>query len=130
MLKNKVLKFIIIFLLIITLFTVFAQNSFSLSTDISTQFQNHGDRSDATNRISTFLGKTINIFQVVGAGVAIIMLVVIGIKWVSASAMPSVKAEIAKTARYYILGAILIFSAIGILQIIKMFANTNVKDAV
>ena len=130
MTKSKVVKIIVAVLVATTLFIMLTQNSFCMVGDISTKFDGQLDKSNATKTVADIMGRTINFIQVIGMGVAIVILVVIGIKWVSASAMPSVKAEIAKTARYYILGAILIFSAIGILQIIKMFANTNVKDAV
>ena len=53
-------------------------------------------------------------------GFAIIMLVVIAIKWVYAS--PSGKIQMAKTIRYYILGAIVIFAAATFLEIAKKFA--------
>ena len=52
-----------------------------------------------------------------GAAIAVGMLMFIGIKYVTAS--PEGKAEIKKTAMYYVLGAILIFSASAILGIIQ-----------
>ena len=52
------------------------------------------------------------------------MLVILGIRWIYAS--PSGKAEIAKGSRYYILGAILIFSAVGLLQIVKNFTRGSI----
>lgn len=70
-----------------------------------------------------------------GAAIAVGMLMFIGIKYVTAS--PEGKAEIKKTATYYVLGAILIFSASAILGIIRTnltvtetaSLNENIKTA-
>lgn len=70
-----------------------------------------------------------------GAAIAVGMLMFIGIKYVTAS--PEGKAEIKKTAMYYVLGAILIFSASAILGIIRTnltvtetaSLNENIKTA-
>ena len=126
MTKNTILKIVIGILLAIILVIMFTGNSFALNYDISTKFSNTGDKSEATNKISSIIGSIINVVQVVGVGVAIIMLIVLGIRWISSASMPTVKAQVAKSARYYIMGAIFIFAAVGILQIIKNFTKTNV----
>ena len=55
---------------------------------------------------------------------AIIMLIVLAIKYISAA--PGDKADIKKHAVVYVVGAIVLFAASGILGIIKNFAS-NVK---
>lgn len=119
--KTKILKILVSVLLIITLLMLFTQNSFASFVDLS-KFDNAKDKSDATKTVSKILGSLINVVQVVAMGVAIIMLIVLGIKWVYES--PSGKAQLAKSARYYIIGAFIIFAAVGLLQIIKNFTNT------
>ena len=49
------------------------------------------------------------------------MLIFVGIKFLTAS--PEGKAEIKKTAVIYIVGAILLFAATGILQIVRSLAS-------
>lgn len=122
--KTKIFKIIISILIAITLLTIFTQNALALNFDISNKFDGQKDKGNATNTITEIIGKGINVIQVVGMGVAIIMLIVIGIKWIGAS--PSSKAQIAKTARYYIMGAIFIFTAMGLLQIVKNFTNKSI----
>ena len=56
--------------------------------------------------------------------IAIIMLIVLAIKYISAA--PGDKAEIKKHAVVYVVGAVVLFAATGILQIIKKF-STNVS---
>ena len=124
MTKREVLKIIISILIVITLIMLLSQNVFALNYDISKKFDGTGDKSNATSEVSSFIGSTINIIQVVGAGFSILMLVILGIRWIYAS--PSGKAEIAKSSRYYILGAILIFSAVGLLQIVKTFTKGSI----
>ncbi|MCR5185688.1 MAG: hypothetical protein K6D97_01035, partial [Clostridia bacterium] len=68
----------------------------------------------------------LTVAQVIGVGVAVIMLIVLAIKYISAA--PSDKAEIKKHMVVYVVGAVVLFAASGILQIIKNFA-TMVKPA-
>lgn len=123
--KTKVFKIVIAILIAITLFVAFAQTSLAANIDL-TKFDSAKDKSQATNKAAVITGKVLNWIQVLGAGYAIVMLVVIGIRWVSAS--PSGKAQFSKTARYYILGAVFIFAAIGLLQIVKNFTDKAVEQ--
>ena len=127
--NNKLFKFLFIILIGITLITFFEQNSFADSDfvgDIKTKFNNSVDNSDASNKLQKFGSSIINITQVIGIGVAILMLVFLSIQWLYAS--PSGKADLAKNIRYYILGAIFIFSAMGLLEIVKKFALTTTNN--
>ena len=129
MTQKKIFKIIISILIAITLFTAFTQNSFALGgREIDSVFDGKTDKSDATNTVTKILGATINLFQIFGTGFAIIMLVVLVIKWIGAS--PSGKAEIAKSSRYYIIGAIFIFAAVGLLQIVKTFTKKSIVDQI
>lgn len=67
--------------------------------------------------LNTFLG----LAQVIGIAIAVIMLIVLAIKYISAA--PGDKAEIKKHAVVYIVGAVVLFAASGIIQIIKTFAK-------
>ena len=53
------------------------------------------------------------------------MLIVLAIKYISAA--PGDKAEIKKHAVIYIVGAVVLFAASGIIQIIKTFATDTFK---
>jgi len=93
--------------------------------DLTTQF-NKEDKSGASDAASNIIGMIINIAQVIGMGVAIIMLVVLAIKYIAAS--PEGKAEIKKNATIYIVGAIILFAASGILGIIRAFAVNSIGN--
>lgn len=89
-------------------------------------FKDAQDTSGAASSVTRIIGSIINIVQIVGTGVAIIMLIVLAIKYISAA--PGDKADIKKHAVVYIVGAIVLFAATGILQIIKSF-STNISAA-
>ena len=86
-----------------------------------TQFSSYGDESGAASSFQKIIGSVITIVQVIGTGVAIIMLIVLAIKYISAA--PGDKADIKKHAVVYVVGAIVLFAASGILGIVKNFAS-------
>ena len=77
--------------------------------------------SSAKNSVANMAKSIIDIIQVVGMGVAVVMLIVLAIKYISAA--PSDKAEIKKHAVVYVVGAIVLFAASGILEIVQKFAG-------
>ena len=82
--------------------------------------QNASDSTGTAANVERILQAILTITQVVGVGVAVIMLIVLAIKYISAA--PGDKADIKKHAVVYIVGAVVLFAATGILQIIKNFA--------
>lgn len=122
---KKMMK-IVALLLAVVFVVVLAGSAFA--TDESgldlTQFNGKKDTSGAGSSVTNIVGAIINIAQIIGTGVAIIMLIVLAIKYISAA--PGDKADIKKHATVYIVGAVVLFAATGILQIIKNFAG-NVK---
>lgn len=103
-----------IFILLICLLFVFTVPMFTYSPD---------DVSSHISEISEFTntGKAlVNIFQVIGAFVAVAVLGYIGIKYMIAA--PSEKAQLKTAAIPYIIGAIVVFSAIVLSTILYNIA--------
>ena len=130
---NKVMKIAVVMLLLalVTVFVsqmVFATDGVKkfdpANADLDTMFTKNKDESGASVAASKMIGMIINIAQVIGTGVAIIMLIVLAIKYIAAS--PEGKAEIKKNATIYIVGAVILFAASGILGIIRKFAVTSI----
>ena len=124
--KKIIVSLIVVFLLvaIAASFTngVFAsQNMASMINTINNKDDNSGAKNAATN----VTGALLTVFRIAAVGVALIMLVVVAIKYMSAA--PEGKAEIKKHAVIYVVGAIVLFASAGILQIIETFATNNVK---
>ena len=122
--KNKIFKILIMLLIAIFIISIFSQTSFAYQ--IGNMFENKLDNSEASNHLSKILGTIINVLQIVASGIAVLMLIFIAWKYLYES--PKGKAQIAKTTRYYVLGCIIIFSAVGLLQLVKKFAINNVKN--
>ncbi len=111
----KILSTILIVLMLLsTVSTVFAA--------ISIPTGNTG-ASGASN-LNSIINAILGIAQVIGVGVAVIFLVVVAITYISAA--PGDKAEIKKHAIIYVVGAVILFAASGILGIIQKLAG-NVK---
>lgn len=83
-----------------------------------------GDAS-AANSVGGIVGAVLYIAKIVAVGLALIMLAVLAIKYMSAA--PGEKASIKKHAVVYVVGAIVLFGAAGILNIIETFAG-NISD--
>ena len=130
--KNNIKKlfiFIILFLLATSLTMAVVNGMDSKRALGGTDYENPTDNSEASELMANWLGAALVVVQVVGVGVAVIMLVVLAIKYIAAA--PSDKAEIKKHAVVYVVGAIVLFAASGILGIIRTFASqaNSIKGA-
>ncbi len=114
-------------LLIISLATSVSAEPMSFD-DITEKTVTNGaaDTSGAASSLNRIIGSAITVVQVVGVGVAIIMLIVLAIKYISAA--PGDKADIKKHAVVYVVGAVVLFAASGILGIVKNFASNVTAD--
>ena len=74
-----------------------------------------------TGTINTATSNVLGIVQAVAIGIAVVMLVVLAVKYITAA--PNEKADVKKSAAIYVLGAVLLFAASGILGIIQAFAG-------
>lgn len=126
--KKKIIKFVLIFLVIFVLsnllISITSQASFS-SVDVDFVTNGAKDSSGTAKSVNNIVGSILTICQVAGSGIAVIMIIVLAIKYMSAA--PSDKAEVKKSATIYIIGAVVLFSASGILGIIRRFAKTNIS---
>jgi len=124
MTMKKTMKIIVALLLAILLVMTLSQIAFADANIALDTFDNVSDDSGAKSSVTNIIGRVIDIARVIGAGVAIIMLIVLAIQYISAS--PEGKAELKKTATIYIVGAIVLFAATGILSVIKKFALNSI----
>lgn len=77
--------------------------------------------SNLATKTNTVMNQILGVVQIVAIGVAVIMLIILAIKYISAA--PGEKADIKKGAMIYVVGAVLLFGATGILEIIKQFTT-------
>lgn len=126
--KRKVIKIVLIFLIIFIFSNLFinitSRASFS-SVDVNFVTDGAKDSSGTAKSVNSIVGSVLTVCQVAGSGIAVIMLIVLAIKYLTAA--PSDKADIKKSAMIYIVGAVILFSASGILGIIRRFSTTNIS---
>lgn len=84
--------------------------------------QMQGQTSNASTKVQEVANIILGIVQVVAVAVAVIMLIVLAVKYISAS--PEGKADIKKSATLYIVGAVLLFASTAILGVLKEFATS------
>ena len=87
----------------------------------------NGTGSDAADAVGNASQAIYGIVQIVAMTVAIIMLIIIGIKYVSAA--PEGKAELKKKAIIYIVGAMLLFGATAIVELLKNISQETLVNS-
>ena len=112
--NKKVLKFAIVLIMIMMIVSI------SVSSLALTPGEIAGNTSaQGTNEITNVGNSIVGILQVVGIVLSVIVLIVLGIKYMMGSAEE--KAEYKKTMMPYIVGAALIFAASAFAQVIYQF---------
>lgn len=136
--KRSLIKVMLVTLVAILLVASIAPILYAAEGDLTMNFsevdekkitENASDTSGAAKSVNRIIGAILTVVQVVGSGVAVIMLIVLAIKYISAA--PSDKAEIKKHAVVYVVGAVVLFAASGIIGIVRNFAGNidNGEDA-
>ena len=107
----KLISVVLIAILAITFLSqmVYAEETVNAADAMNVnQFKSKGDSSGASKSAQNIIGALITIVRIIGTGVAIIMLIVLAIKYISAA--PSDKAEIKKHAVVYVVGAVELYN--------------------
>ena len=118
--NKKVMKGICIVLTVMMFVFAFSSLAFATSTYPDPKDFDTAGNEAGVKEVSAVIGSVLRIVRTVAVGVAVIMLIVLAIKYISAA--PSEKAEIKKSATIYVVGAVLLFAAAGVLQVIQSFA--------
>ena len=117
---KKIVKIASIVLMISMLLMAISPVVFSASSGVNPQ-NYKGDSGYDTTSIDTIGNQIIRIVSVIGAVVSVVVLVVLGIKYMMGSAEE--KAEYKKTLLPYVIGAALVFAASAIATIIFNFTQ-------
>lgn len=120
MIKKILIIFTIVLLTISTIYTIYFQvDAFSVSSRFSGDVSQVSEAKDATLEI---IGTVLSVIRTAAAGVAIIILLVIGCKYMLASAGD--RADIKKYAINYVIGAFILFGATALVSIAKIFIDS------
>ena len=118
-LLEKSVNIFFIFLLVISLCSI-CYCKYDWKNTLTTTTSQTADE-NITNSFTDVAKSVITITQVIGVGVAVIMLIVLGMKYMTAAV--GERAEIKKHLGIYVVGAVVLFAASGILEIIKRFSD-------
>ena len=121
--KNKTVKIISAIMLVMMVLFSMSNLVLAATGDPLDPSKIQGQPSEASDKVNEAANIILGIVQVVAVAVAVIMLIVLAVKYISAS--PEGKADIKKSATMYIVGAILLFASTGILEILKQFATST-----
>lgn len=120
---NKIMKIVTVLAIIAMIATMLSSVFAEGATDVLNSIK--ADTS-ATTSITGIIGKIIGIVQVICYAAAIIMLIILGVQFITAS--PEGKATIKKSAIQYVIGAIIVFAAGTLLGIIANMSNSAITN--
>lgn len=120
----KIMAALLVAVMVVASLTAIVSAEGAAATDYLNPDITANDSSGAATSMQRIVSAILAIVQVVGIGTAVIMLIVLAIKYISAA--PGDKADIKKHAVVYVVGAVVLFAASGILGIIRNFAG-NIK---
>ena len=78
--------------------------------------------SNAGDKLGPIINTVIGFIQIVGTGISVIMVTILGIKYMLAA--PADKADVKKQITPLLIGAIILFASANIIQIVANFAGT------
>lgn len=120
---KKTLALLVIIAMIISFSNIYTTNASIAGALVNDLDQ--GNSGDATaTKVNNVVSVVITIARVIGVAVAIVMLLVVAMKYMTAA--PGEKADIKKSAVVYVVGAVVLFAVTGILGIINTFSS-NIK---
>jgi len=119
MVSKKTSKIMTVLLIVLTILMV--ATTISGAVDLNPGNIDGNTNTDLAKKVDTTGKELLGVVQVIGVIVAVIMLIVLAVKYISAA--PNDKAEIKKHAIVYVVGAVILFGATGILQIVKTWSE-------
>lgn len=118
----RIIKKCFVVILCIIIISLLYSNAFAVSdSDITSNFQGSKPTGEIKSTSQSILKSVISVTRIVAAAVAIVILMIIACKYILASAGD--RADIKKYAVNYVIGAIILFGASGILSIIQTFVG-------
>ena len=119
--KVKIINFLIIFLILIFVLSFINKVEAIEVLGPMSGLLNPDPPEDISN-IGGIINTAIGFIQIVGTGISVIMVSVLGIKYMLAA--PSDKAEVKKQIAPLVIGAVILFVSVNIIQIISDFSST------
>lgn len=122
-------KICILLILLLTMsYYLCINTSYAGIVDDLSEMKNVGepDKSSNSEGIPAAINSIISLLQYVGSGIAIIVVTILGIKYILAS--PSEKADVKKSIMPIIIGCVLLFGGVNIAKLIANFSDNAIKE--
>ncbi|HIT70722.1 MAG TPA: TrbC/VirB2 family protein [Candidatus Scatovivens faecipullorum] len=114
-----VLTIIILFSMIFDFYSVYADDGVD---SIITAMEGTSNAATATGTgVGNVINNVIGIMQVVGSGLSIIVITLLGIKYILAS--PGEKADVKKSIMPILIGCVLLFGAVNLIAAVEEFSK-------
>jgi hypothetical protein len=124
--KTKIKKILIIVILLIIALSILSQVFAISATDITSNFSGStGTSLQGGQSVKKIIGGILDAVRIASAGIAIIMLSVLAVKYMVSS--PNERADIKNGAILYVIGAIVMMAASYIVGIIRDFTTNNIQ---
>lgn len=127
---RKSVKVLLILLISIFIISIMQNLVFASSTtEAITAMGNMkgADIEDGTGKLGNVINAVIGLIQVAGTGISMIMVTMLGIKYILAA--PSDKADVKKQIAPLVVGAIILFAAVNLVSIVATIADKTLKGA-
>lgn len=129
--RRKSIKILLVLFLILLIsvmtIEVFATTSESAIDAMKNMEVSDLETSGGNEKVSKILNAILGLVQVAGTGISMIMVAVLGIKYMMAA--PSDKADVKKQIAPLVIGAIILFASVNLVNIIANMADTTLKKA-
>lgn len=120
--RKKICLFLI-FLMIVSTVVALSNISYAgIVDDLGMQEVNNIDTSAGESGLLGAVNGVIGLMQLIGTGVALIIITILGIKYILAS--PSEKADVKKSIMPILIGCLLLFGGVNIAAAIASFASS------
>lgn len=121
---KKIILVLLIYMLCFSTINVIISGATSgVTADDLNTFKGSTSDVAGSSAATSILSSILSIVRTIGAAVAVVILMTIGAKYLVASAGD--RADIKKYAINYVIGAIILFAASGILSIVKGFVDSS-----
>lgn len=117
--KNRIIIFLKVFLIFVMVFGFI--NSVQ-ATEVIGAMDGLHNTTYTNEKLKPIINTVIGFIQITGTGISVIMVTVLGIKYMLAA--PSDKADVKKQIAPLLIGAVLLFASVNIIQIIADFSAT------
>lgn len=127
---RKSVKVLLILLISIFIISIMQNLVFASSTtEAITAMGNMkgADIEDGTGKLGNVINAVIGLIQVAGTGISMIMVTMLGIKYILAA--PSDKADVKKQIAPLVVGAIILFAAVNLVSIVATIADKTLSEA-